>query len=127
MQKDRLTTAYERGILALEDFEVRLERINQDAAVIRSTLARLESQRDVTAALETRVMDQAYLLASLQEHLDTITTPTQQRAVIERLVVGIDVFTTGTGHHKTADLTVRFFFGEKHAALTSRLQPAVRR
>jgi hypothetical protein len=122
-ERERVMLLFRRGHASLADTEGQLDAIEKEAAELRTESSSIQSQHDLTQALQEHSQEAETLLIRLRIKLDAIERTQDQaakrlakRGVIEELVKDIRVDTTGEGHLKTAAVTTTYFFNQSDVA-----------
>ena len=135
-ERERAMTLFRRGRASLEETERQLDDIDQEASSLKSMLDAIRSQAELAAAFETHLSEAAAMLARLRGRVEEIEADAAsddperrvvglraKQEIIELLVSGITVETSGEGRRKTAEVTIRYAFGEPTAVASSRNGP----
>jgi site-specific DNA recombinase len=115
--RDRILSLVRRGSVRMDEAEAHLELISKEERDLRDRLQALQTQRELTDAFDAHVHEAEATLALLREEL-TIAEATndldRKRRLIEKLIVGITVETTGTKRRKHATIRIRTWLGPEH-------------
>ncbi len=117
-ERERVMVLFRRGRLSLEDAEGQLDEVEREAASLRQMADALRSQAELADAFEAHVSEAASMLSRLRTRLDDIEREDDfeaRREIVRLLVGGITVRTTGEGRGKTAEIAIRYVFGEPRA------------
>ncbi len=122
-ERERVMTLFRRGRASLADAEAQLDAIEQEGAVLRDRLDALRAQDDLARVQEARHAEAGALLARLASQLEEIERDDDwdaKRRIVETLVDGITVTTSGEGRGKRAQVEIRYVFGGESQAVASR-------
>ena len=126
-ERERVMTLYRRGRATLDDTEAQLDAIQREAADLRATIDALRAQQDLTQAFEAQYADARALLGRLRDNLEEIERANDwqaKRQIVELLVAGLQVATTGTGRDSEATVTITYRFTPPGAIDTTTARPA---
>lgn len=111
-EKDRAIDAYRHSVIELSELEVQLTRVQEEIEPLHAELAELVDTSARTGEAVGKITSAEGLLEELQGALEVELDWDTKLQVVNTLVNGITVATTGTGQKKRASLEVRYEFGE---------------
>lgn len=120
--RERIMTLYRREVVSLDEAEAQLGAVAAEAEGVRSLLEALKAQEDLAQATEMQLAQAGALLQQLRGRADEIERTgdiEMKRQIIDLLVRGIRVDTTGAGRNKEAALTIEYAFADPHAVNTT--------
>ena len=123
-ETDRVLDAYRRGLMDIEALETHVIRSKFELAPLQAELANImdtEAQRgqDVGNLVRTES-----LLRELKDRVEGPLDSQTKRLVVEALVSGVMVETTGRGRKKTAEVEVTYAFSEPMVAVENGTSPS---
>jgi len=99
-------------VIELSELEVQLARVQQELDPLHAELAQLVDDSARTGEAVGKITSAEELLEDLQGALKGDLDWDTKLLVVNTLVNGITVATTGTGQKKRANIEVRYEFGE---------------
>ncbi|MDA1128606.1 MAG: recombinase family protein, partial [Chloroflexi bacterium] len=117
LEHDRVLEAYRRGFLGLEELAEQITRSKSETEPLHDELMALVASEIDTGITVGDLANTDSLLRTLRDTIEGDLPFETRRAVIEGLVSGITVETQGTGHSKTASVTVSYNFSEPRYAV----------
>jgi hypothetical protein len=115
--RDYILSRVRRGLVPLHEADAHLELINKEERDLRERLEALLTQRELTHAFDAHVHEAESTLSLLREELavaEATDDPARKRRLIEKLIVGITVETTGAKRRKHATIRIRTWLGPEH-------------
>jgi hypothetical protein len=115
--RDRILSLVRRGSVRMDEAEAHLELISKEERDLRERLQALQTQRELTDAFDAHVHEAEATLTLLREELavaEATNDLDRKRRLIEKLIIGITVETTGTQRRKHATIRVRTWLGPEH-------------
>jgi site-specific DNA recombinase len=112
-ERERVQVLFKRGRMTLEEAEREIDSLERETAEVRAMLSALQAQVDLVQIYETHYTNATAMLSSLHSRLADIEAKNDvatKRQVIELLVAGIRVETTGTGRQKRARVLITYTF-----------------
>jgi len=118
-EADRVLDAYRRGSIDLDHLDEQVKRSKAETQPLHDELMDLIAKESETGIAVGNLANTDDLLRTLRETIEGDLPWETRRAIVEGLVSGITVETTGTGHKKKANVTVRYNFAEPVYAVDS--------
>ena len=125
-EKDRILDAYRRGFMDIEALEVQVQRSREELDPLMEELVSIASGDAAIGRNVGRLVDAEGLLKQLQGRVEGALDWTTKRQVIEALVWGIEIQTTGTGRRKQATVEITYAFDASVHAVNNRMIGGVR-
>ena len=117
LEEDRLIDAFRRGTIDLDQLDEQLKSSKAEAIALNDELMNLISKEAETGRAVGDLATTEDLLRTLRMKIDWDLPFETRRTVVEGLVSGITVETQGTGHQKTASVTVSYNFSDPSYAV----------
>ena len=111
-ERDRVLDAYRRSVIDIEELEEQITRSKAEAEPMYNELMGLIADDVDTGIAIGDLANTEDLLRTLRETIEGDLDWDTHRAVVDGLVSGITVETSGTGNKKTAAITVEYNFAE---------------
>jgi site-specific DNA recombinase len=118
-ERDRVLDAYRRSVIDIEQLEEQITRSKTEAEPLHDELMDLIANEIDTGITVGDLANTEDLLRTLRDTIDGDLGWDTRRAVVEGLVSGINVETSGTGHKKIAAVTVSYNFSEPNCVVNS--------
>jgi site-specific DNA recombinase len=121
-ERERVTTLTRRGVIDLDEATSQLDQMKKESDALRFRLAEVDAQLNEAANAESKYAQAEELLAGLADRVGEIEAANDRvkmRRLVEFLVVGLEVVTTGTGSKKEGLVRFRYAFGREHVVNTS--------
>jgi site-specific DNA recombinase len=115
--RDRILSLVRRGSVRMDEAEAHLDLIGKEERDLRERIQALQTQRELTDAFDAHVHEAESMLTLLREELATADATCdldRKRRLIEKLIVGITVETTGAKRRKHATIRIRTWLGPEH-------------
>ena len=116
-ERDRVLDAYRRSLIDIEELEEHITRAKAEAAPLQDELMALVATDIDTGITVSDLANTEDLLRTLRDTIEGDLDWATRRAVVEGLVSGITVETSGTGHKKQAAVTVSYNFSEPNCVV----------
>ena len=120
-EKDRILDAYRRGLMDMDALEVQVQRSREELNPLLAELADIATGDAAIGRHVGRLVDAESLLRELQERIRGDLAWTTKRQVVEALVWGIEVKTTGTGRKKQATVEITYAFDSNMHAVNNHM------
>ena len=114
-EKDRMLDAYRRGLIDIEELERHINSSNQELDLLYAGLTDVSQQSEHAGHTEELLTDAESILLELQNKVNGPLSFDTKRSVVDALVDGITVETSGEGRHKEATVTVTYTFSNPTA------------
>ena len=111
-ERDRMLDAYRKSFITIEELEEQITRSKVETEPLHDELMELVASEVTTGIAVGDLANTGDLLRTLQETIEGDLPHETRRAVVEGLVSGITVETSGTGRKKKAAVTVSYNFAE---------------
>lgn len=111
-QRDRMLDAYRRSVIDIEELEEQITRSKAEAEPLYAELMGLVADDVDTGIVIGDLANTEDLLRALRETINGDLDWDTRRSVVDGLVSGITVETSGTGNQKTAAIRVEYNFSE---------------
>ena len=117
-ERDRVLDAYRRSLIDIEELEDHIARAKAESEPLHSELMELIASEVDTGITVGDLANTEVLLRTLRETIEGDLPWETRRAVVEGLVAGITVETSGTGHKKKGTVTVSYNFAEPRCVVS---------
>ena len=109
-ERAKVIGLFRRGRIDDAALDQQLEEIDRERAQLQHEIQELEGTSDKAHELEAELLTLTGVLGALHRHLDQPLTDGLKRQMLEKLVAGIEVETSGEGEERDSQVTVTYRF-----------------